>query len=160
MSASGPSEEDQQKEKQKEKAKAQKIRDAQWQTQRVLLRQKHLQAVKAKMNFDSTTVQGQALPTSMPEDVVIVTQDEAWNIQEVQGCDRRVAEMDRYVARVVQYLTYSIAGQESGEMSVEQMDFQQPSWSACTRTTLTFWVGLIKTLSSIPSSCWRCARPF
>ena len=68
------------------------------------------------MNLDSPTVQGQALPTSMPEDDVVTIQNEAWNILEKLGCDRRVAELDRYIARVVQYLTYCIAGQESGEM--------------------------------------------
>ena len=68
------------------------------------------------MNFDSTIAQDQTLSTSMQADVVVITQDEAWGIQDVSGCDRRVAELDRYIARVVQYLTYCIAGQESGEM--------------------------------------------
>jgi hypothetical protein len=68
------------------------------------------------MNLDSFEAQYQAHPIPTTEDLAVAIQDEAWSIQDVPGCDQRVAELDHYVARVVQYLTYCIAGQESGDM--------------------------------------------
>ena len=42
--------------------------------------------------------------------------DEAWNIKIKSTKDGRSGELERYVARVVQYMIYCIAGNQSANM--------------------------------------------
>ena len=42
--------------------------------------------------------------------------DEAWHVKLIASEDERIAELQRYVARVVQYLSYCICGQHADQL--------------------------------------------
>ena len=42
--------------------------------------------------------------------------DEAWHVKLIASEDERIAELQRYVARVVQYLSYCICGQRADQL--------------------------------------------
>ena len=91
-----------------------------WQAQRLLSRSMLRQIMQELMEEELRDSKGASLtgqqvmePQLQPYNVTI---EEAWHVKRVAGQDGRIAELQRYADRVVQYLTYSILGQHSDQV--------------------------------------------
>jgi len=89
-----------------------------WQAQRLQTRTALQQMVRemideASEKSEKTVVSGHEQPQLQLHDAII--SDEAWHVRRITGGNERVAELQRYVMRVVQYVAYGICGRHADQ---------------------------------------------
>jgi hypothetical protein len=92
------------------------VSEADWQAQRLhahdALQQMLQEEIdEASEQSERTVISGAEQPQLQLQDVM--TPDEAWHVKRLANKNECVAELQRYVMRVVQYLTYSICGRHA-----------------------------------------------
>jgi hypothetical protein len=90
-----------------------------WQAERLLSRSALQRMVQEMIEegadqYEKTVMSGNGQPHVHLHDAII--SDEAWHVKRVLSEDERVAELQRYVTRVVQYLSYCICGQHADQL--------------------------------------------
>jgi hypothetical protein len=93
------------------------VNEADWQSQRLQAHEALQQMLREMIDATSdqserTVLSGTEQPQPQLQDVV--TPDEAWHVKRVANGNEGAAELQRYVVRVVQYLTYSLCGRHAG----------------------------------------------
>ena len=109
---------DEGQETQEERLKRRDMND--WQAQRLLSRSMIRQIMQELMEEEmrdskGATLTGQQVVEPQLQAHNVIIAEEAWHVKRVAGQDGRIAELQRYANRVVQYLTYSILGQHSDQ---------------------------------------------
>jgi hypothetical protein len=104
---------------QEERSKRRDMND--WQAQRLLSRSMLRQIMQELVEEELRDSKGTILTGQQVEEPQLQLQnvtiaDEAWHVKRIAGQDGRIAELQRYANRVVQYLTYSILGQHADQV--------------------------------------------
>ena len=98
-----------------------------WQAQRLLSRNTLRQIMQERLDeemLDSDAAAMAGQEDDMPQFYLhnAIASNEAWHIKRVANQDNRVAELQKYVSRVVQYSTYCILGQHSDRVLAKIKD--------------------------------------
>ena len=95
------------------------VNESNWQAQRLQTRDVSQQMVRemideASEQSEKTVMSGSEQPQPQLHDAII--SDEAWHVKRIAGKNERVAELQRYVMRVVQYVAYGICGRHADQL--------------------------------------------